>query len=269
MRAQIGFDAALPAAGVLITLVNENLVVGKVHVIDGHPSVPELNDAVWTVGQTFTDSANNVAVTVTSKNGNSYEVTVNRGGVQPPPQPQNQNQTTQFIQLAITGINSQPAVIINPNTTVTISIQISNVGTMAAANVPIQVTLDGTDGRGGATRVAAAVGLDPELVGQGGQDARLVLGLGGQQSGMPVAVDRQHRPQLGCDVQPVQAQVVGGPAGAEAGGQVAVAGPVDLLDPGPQPGDGFPARRRPRASTMPVLARGGNRRRPGRSGWVR
>jgi M6 family metalloprotease-like protein len=142
VRAQIGFDTALPAAGVLITFVNENLVVGKVHVIDGHPSVSNLNDAVWTVGQTFTDSANNVAVTVTSKNGNSYQVTVNRGGVQPP-QPQNQNQTSAFIQLAITGINSQPTVIINPNTTVTISIQISNVGTMAATNVPVQVTLDG------------------------------------------------------------------------------------------------------------------------------
>ena len=143
VRALIGFDSALPAAGVLITLVNENLVVGKVHVIDGHPSVPNLNHAVWTVGQTFTDSANNVAVTVTSENGNSYQVTVNRGGAQPPPQPQNQNQTTPFIQLTITGINTQPAVIINPNTTVTISIQISNVGTIAATNVPIQVTLDG------------------------------------------------------------------------------------------------------------------------------
>jgi M6 family metalloprotease-like protein len=142
VRAQIGFDSALPAAGVLITLVNENLVVGKVHVIDGHPSVPNLNDAVWTVGQTFTDSANDVAVTVTGKNGNSYQVTVNRGGVQPP-QPQNQNQTTPFIQLAITSINSQPAVIINPNTTVTINVQISNAGTMAATNVPVQVTLDG------------------------------------------------------------------------------------------------------------------------------
>ena len=29
------------------------------------------------------------------------------------------------------------------------------------------------------------------------------------------------------------------PARAEGGGQVAVAGPVDLLDPGAQPGDGF------------------------------
>ena len=140
VRAQVGFDAALPAAGVLITFVNENLVVGTVHVIDGHPNVPDLNDAVWTVGQTFTDSANNVAVTMTSKNGDSYQVTVNRGGRQPPPP---QNQTTAFIQLAITGINAQPPVIINPNMTVTVSIQISNVGTMAATNVPVQVALDG------------------------------------------------------------------------------------------------------------------------------
>ena len=142
VRAQIGFDTALPAAGVLITIVDDNLVVGKVHVIDGHPSVPDLNDAVWTVGQTFTDTPNNVAVTVTSKNGNSYQVTVNRGGGPPPP-PHNQNQTTAFIQLGITGISAQPPVIINPNVTVTISIQISNVGTMAATNVPVLVTLDG------------------------------------------------------------------------------------------------------------------------------
>jgi hypothetical protein len=47
----------------------------------------------------------------------------------------------------------------------------------------------------------------------------------------------QHRPQAGGDVQGVQAQVVGGPAGAEGGGEVAVAGPVDLLDPAAQPGD--------------------------------
>ncbi len=142
VRAQIGFDTALPAVGVLITFVDENQVVGKVHVIDGHPSVSNLNDAVWTVGQTFTDRPNDVAVTVTSQNGNSYRVTVNRGGGQPPPPP-NQNQTQPFIQLAITGINAQPPVIINSNTTVTISIQISNVGTMAATNVPVQVMLDG------------------------------------------------------------------------------------------------------------------------------
>jgi M6 family metalloprotease-like protein len=142
VRAQIGFDTALPAVGVLITIVDENQVVGKVHVIDGHPGVPDLNDAVWTVGQTFTDNVNDVAVTVTSKIGNSYQVTVNRSGG-PPPQPPNQNQTTPFIQLEITGINAQPPVIINPNTTVTITIQISNIGNLDATNVPVQVTFDG------------------------------------------------------------------------------------------------------------------------------
>ena len=87
--------------------------------------------------------------------------------------------------------------------------------------------------------MAAAVGLGAELVGQGGQDAGLVFGLGGDQGGAAGGLQVQHRPQLGCDVQPVQAQVVGGPAGAEPVGQVPVAGPVDLLDPGPQPGDRF------------------------------
>ena len=91
----------------------------------------------------------------------------------------------------------------------------------------------------GVAGVAAAVGLGAELVGQGGQDAGLVFGLGGDQGRGAGGLQVQHRPQLGCDVQPVQAQVVGGPAGAEAGGQVPVAGPVDLLDPGPQPGDRF------------------------------
>jgi M6 family metalloprotease-like protein len=142
VRAQIGFDAALPAVGVLITSVDENQVVGKVHVMDGHPNVPDLNDAVWTVGQTFTDRTNDVAVTVTSKNGNSYEITVNRAGGPPPPPP-NRNQTTRFVQLEITGIDAQPPLIVNPNTTVTINIQISNIGNMEAANVPVQVTLDG------------------------------------------------------------------------------------------------------------------------------
>ena len=55
----------------------------------------------------------------------------------------------------------------------------------------------------------------------------------GVRSGLEV----QHGPQGGGDVQGVQAQVVGWPAGAEGGGQVAVAGPVDLVDPGAQPGE--------------------------------
>ena len=82
-------------------------------------------------------------------------------------------------------------------------------------------------------------GFEPELAGEGGQDAGLVFGLGGQQRGGTVRLQVQDGPQLGQDVQAVQAQVVGGPAGAQGGGQVAVAGLVDPLDPAAQPGDGL------------------------------
>jgi M6 family metalloprotease-like protein len=140
-RANIGFDAALPNFGVLISLVNNNAVVGPIHIMDGHPSVPGLNDAVWDVGQTFTDTANGLSVSITGKVGNSYQVTVNRGGAQPQPQPQPQNQT--YIDLAITSISAQPTTITLPNTTVTITVQISNSGTEAANNVPLEVDLDG------------------------------------------------------------------------------------------------------------------------------
>lgn len=138
VRAAVGFDSALPATGVLITYVDNTALIGRVHVVDGHPSVSGLNDAVWNVGQTFSDTKNNVAVTVTGNVGNSYQITVNRGNAPPPP---NQNQT--YIDLAITNINSQPQVITSPNTTVTINIQISNLGTMTSTNIPIQVNLNG------------------------------------------------------------------------------------------------------------------------------
>ena len=87
--------------------------------------------------------------------------------------------------------------------------------------------------------MAAVGGLEPELAGEGGQDAGLVFGLGGQQRGGAAGLEVEGGPQLGQDVQGVQAQVVGGPAGAEGGGQVAVAGLVDLLDPAAEPGDWF------------------------------
>ena len=141
VRASIGFDSALPNFGVLISLVNNNAVVGPIHIMNGHPNVPDMNDAVWDVGQTFTDSANGLSVSITGKTGNSYQVTVNRGGAQPPPQPQPQNAT--YIDLAITSISAQPPTITLPNTTVTITVQISNSGTEAANNVPVEVDLDG------------------------------------------------------------------------------------------------------------------------------
>ncbi|MGA8903515.1 MAG: M6 family metalloprotease domain-containing protein [Candidatus Bathyarchaeia archaeon] len=138
VRSFTGFDKALPATGVLITSVDENAIIGKVHVMDGHPGVSDLEDAVWNIGQTFSDNQNNIAVTVTGKVGNSYQVTVNRGGAPPPP---NQNQS--YVDLAITGVSAQPPVVTLPNTTVTITIQVSNLGTSGVTNVPVGVDLDG------------------------------------------------------------------------------------------------------------------------------
>ena len=142
VRATIGFDSALPAVGVLITYVDNTAIIGKVHVMDGHPAVANLMDAVWNVGQTFTDTTHNIAVTITAQVGNSYQISINGGSGQQPQQP-NQNQTTPYVDLAITNINAQPQVITLPNTTVTITVQISNLGTAGVTNVLVQVTLDG------------------------------------------------------------------------------------------------------------------------------
>jgi M6 family metalloprotease-like protein len=138
VRASIGFDSALPATGVLISYVDSTASVGRVRIMDGHPNVPDLNDATWNVGQTFTDTGHTFSVTVTGQSGNSYQVTVNRGGGPPPPI---QNQT--YVDLGITSISSQPQVVTVPNTTVTLNVQISNSGTQAVSNVQVEADLDG------------------------------------------------------------------------------------------------------------------------------
>jgi len=140
-RSWIGFDSALPSTGVLLLYVDTTLTLGKVQVVNSHPSVTDLSEAPWSVGQTFTDSKNDWSMSVTGHNGNSYQVTVNRGGALPP-QNQNQPQNQTYISLAITSISAQPQVITLPNTNVTITAEISNSGTEAANNVPIAVDLD-------------------------------------------------------------------------------------------------------------------------------
>ena len=140
VRASIGFDTELPATGVLISYVDNTAVVGKIHIMDGHPSVPGLKDAVWNIGQTFTDSKNSISITIAGKQGNSYQVIVNRSGSQPPPPIRNQ---TSYVDLAVTGVNAQPSVVTLPNTNVTITVQISNLGTQEVTNVQVQVQLDG------------------------------------------------------------------------------------------------------------------------------
>jgi len=79
VRKQIGFDAALPTSGVLITAVNESRNIGIVRVINADLEEADLENAAWQVGQTFTDSRHNVTVTVGKESGNSYEISVSLG----------------------------------------------------------------------------------------------------------------------------------------------------------------------------------------------
>jgi M6 family metalloprotease-like protein len=85
VRTKTGFDSALPAEGVLITYVDETLPIGPVHVIDSHPKIPNLDDALWKGGQTFNDKNHNLAVAVKGKVGNSYRITVNSNNTHPSP----------------------------------------------------------------------------------------------------------------------------------------------------------------------------------------
>jgi M6 family metalloprotease-like protein len=98
VRKQIGFDSALPETGVLITFVNETRSVGIVRLVNSDPAEPDLEDATWQIGQTFTDSLHNLTVTVTEESGNSYGVTVSVGtGSRPAISLTSTNSTTQIL----------------------------------------------------------------------------------------------------------------------------------------------------------------------------
>ena len=122
-------------------------------------------------------------------------------------------------------------------------------------------------GRCGVAGVAAAVGLGAELVGQGGQDAGLVFGLGGEQAGAAGGLQVQHRPQLGQRC-PGRTGTGRGRAsrgrGRRPGGRSRAGRPAR---PRPAAGRWVPAGRRPSASTRPVPVLGGSRRRP-RPVWL-
>jgi M6 family metalloprotease-like protein/uncharacterized repeat protein (TIGR02543 family) len=138
VRQKIGFDSGLPSVGVLILYVDETLTVGELKIMNANPSVSNLKAATWSVGQTFNDAQNNITIAVVGQVGNSYQVKVGHAGTVQPP---NQNQN--YVQLSITRIFSQPNVITLPNTTVTVFIDISNVGTQSATNALVEVDLDG------------------------------------------------------------------------------------------------------------------------------
>jgi len=88
----------------------------------------------------------------------------------------------------------------------------------------------------GCIGMLAAGGLDVHLLGQGRKEAGLPFGLAGEDGCVSRGAEVEGGPQFHEPVEPVEAERVLFPAGAEGGGQVAIAGPVDLLDPGAEAG---------------------------------
>jgi len=80
-RKQVGYDAGIPAEGVVIHDVSYQAFVVDA---DGDGD-PNDEGAVWVPGETFEDAANSVSVTVESDTGTGYVVTVDRGGQTPLP----------------------------------------------------------------------------------------------------------------------------------------------------------------------------------------
>jgi hypothetical protein len=86
--------------------------------------------------------------------------------------------------------------------------------------------------------VAATAGFGGELVGDGGEEPGLPFGLAGEGGAGALVGEVEHGPEFGQPVQGVEAEGVLVPALPQATGEVAVAGAVDLVDPGAQGGDG-------------------------------
>jgi len=80
-RKQVGYDSGIPAEGVVIHDVSYQAFV----VDEDGDGDPNDEGAVWVPGETFTDAANGVSVTVDSDTGTGYVVTVTRGAQTPLP----------------------------------------------------------------------------------------------------------------------------------------------------------------------------------------
>ncbi len=88
-RFRINYDTYLPGEGVLILYVDETLGSGEgiVRVVDSTPGDGDVDNGQWLVGQSFTDSANNVTVTVLAGDAGGYTVLVDRTAPVEPPAP--------------------------------------------------------------------------------------------------------------------------------------------------------------------------------------
>jgi len=130
VRQKIGYDAALPTSGVLISYVNERLGsgYGRVKLVDSHTLTATLNDAAFDVGRVFAESNAKFSVSILSGDGKAYTINVDRSGPAP--------------DITIKDIRLEPSAA-RANESVTIYADVENDGTAQATNFYVNCYIDG------------------------------------------------------------------------------------------------------------------------------
>ena len=128
VRQKIGYDVGLPSSGVLITYIDETKT-NPVKVIDAVQTTSTLDDAPFQIGQKYSDSQNNVLISITGSSGLSFSVTVDT--LTPSPD------------VVVESIELNP-LMIHPNDTVTLNVRIANEGTLKTKPFLVDVYLNET-----------------------------------------------------------------------------------------------------------------------------
>ncbi|TLN07559.1 M6 family metalloprotease domain-containing protein, partial [bacterium] len=128
VRQQVGFDAALPSSGVLITYIDETKS-SPVKVIDGVQTTSTLNDAPFQVGQKYSDSRNNLVIYIAATNGSSFSVVVDTMSPSP--------------DVAVESLTLDPPTV-HPNNTASLTVRIANEGNLKAKPFLASVYLNET-----------------------------------------------------------------------------------------------------------------------------
>jgi M6 family metalloprotease-like protein len=128
VRQQVGFDTALPSSGVLITYIDETKS-NPVKVIDGVQTTSTLNDAPFQVGQKYSDSRNNLVISVVATNGSSFSVVVDT--------------MAPSTDVAVESLTLDPPTV-HPNNTASLVVRIANEGNLKAKPFLVSVYLNET-----------------------------------------------------------------------------------------------------------------------------
>jgi len=130
-RERIGFDAALPSYGVLISLIDESRSSGNgiVRLINADPTRPSLSNASFKPSQEFKDSDNGIMVSIRAQYNFSFNVIVNRKGPMP--------------DLRIEALRTDPKMP-RSGDNVTISVIVKNAGSASSGQFRLRIYIDGS-----------------------------------------------------------------------------------------------------------------------------